>query len=521
MKEFTMFAGSKFPSFAGFYTDSAQFSGMRDCRIPSLLTLKNGRVIAAADKASCGADWGRIETVVRISDNGGESFSPLKTVLSVPVRKYPYSADEYSCAFVIDPQMCENEDGKVIMLVDFYPECKGLHAPELLEKASAYIFSAGEWQMQLFTVGADKNTNGKCFTLHGDGFVYTPDGVKTRYYIPKKHSPEYAYGTLGDMYFCAGEQPQYLECYPPLFPENKPGQDIYVGNIYLGGEKPQFSAVAPKGVTKRRLFDADGSLLCAETAAAPLTAVVTSYIFMLESSDGGESFSQPVDITPYIKDSYDGDFLGVGPGLSLCLKYSEKKGRILSPVYILGKAAVIISDDGGKSWRRGKERFCENIDECQLIETPDGRVFCIGRPLDGGNIPLSVSEDAGESFKSLAPSPLSVAKCMKSAISLPETMALPDGLKNDGFYILMSTPTGHGGKDFSRTDGTVFLGHIEGKRICWLKSYAVKDSKKYASFAVYDDFFAYSCLTVLPSGKIGLLYEAYPSGLIMLAEFSL
>lgn len=97
---------------------------------------------------------------------------------------------------------------------------------------------------------------------------------------------------------------------------------------------------------------------------------------------------------------------------------------------------------------------------------------------------------------------------------LPPEQALPDGLKNDGFYMVLVTPTGHNGRDTTRTDGCLFLGHIENKGIKFIKSYNLKDSGKYASFGRFADFFAYSSCCVLPDGKIGVLYEAYPSGYI-------
>ena len=91
------------------------------------------------------------------------------------------------------------------------------------------------------------------YTVREDGFVYTPDGKKTAYYLPQFHSPEYAYQTMGDMYYCVGE-PDYKTTPPPLLPEYKPGteRDIYVGNIYLSENKPSFSLNEPIPVTKKK-----------------------------------------------------------------------------------------------------------------------------------------------------------------------------------------------------------------------------------------------------------------------------
>ncbi len=529
MRDTPLFVGTNSDAFSQYYSDAAQFDNMKDGRIPSLITLQNGEyagvTLAAADKASCGADWGFIEIAVRRSTDSGESFSKMQTVFTPPVREYPKTSSEYTCAFAIDPLFMEAKDGKVVLLVDFYPECKGLHNSRLLEKGSGYVDISGESCLKLYT-GRTKldgafARKGMEYTLHPDGFVYSDKGKKTRYYIPKNHSPEHGFSTFGDMYFQVGSRPQYLEACPPQIPENKSGEDIYVGNIFLSRGKPKFSEAEAKFVQKEKVFDESGNLLCVKTSPAPLRAPMISYIIKLESTDGGQSFSQPIDITMGYKTESDGVFLGVGPGIGITLQHGQHSGRILAPAYILNKALVLISDDGGASWRRNSGRFCENIDECQLVEMPDGKIFCFGRPKGGGKIPLSVSGDGGETFKKLPAIEPHVPQCQRAVISLPSEFKLPDGLENDGRFILLSTPTGHGGKDTTRTDGKVFFGRIDGETVTWLKTYDITDSQKYAPFGKYADFFAYSSIATLANGKIGLLYEAYPSGYITFAKFEL
>ena len=529
MNDFPLFVGTNCSAFINYCKDDKQYPNMIDGRIPSLLALKSypekGVVIAAADKASCGADWGFIEIAVRRSTDNGESFGPLRTVFTPPVRKYPYSRDEYTSAFAIDPLLMESDDGKVIMLVDFYPESKGLHAARYLETGSGYSLTDKGFALKLYT-GRTKldgifARKGKEFTLQSDGFVYDENGNKTRYYLPRKHSSEYGFSTFGDLYYCVGEKPLYLDVCPPLIPENADGEDIYAGNIFLSKGKPRYSQKPPCPVKKEQVFDNNGKLLCVETKPAPLRAPMLSYILKFESTDGGRTFSQPVDITPFYKKDSDGVFLGVGPGIGITLKHGKFKGRILAPCYILNKALVLITDDNGKTWHRNSQDFCENIDECQLLEMPDGKIFCFGRPKGGGLIPLSVSDDGGESFRRLDSVKPQVPQCQRSVISLPEDFCLPDGLVNDARFILLAAPTGHNGKDTTRTDGKVFLGRIDGELVSWIRSYDITDKEKYSSFEKYSDFYAYSCLAVLDDNKIGLLYEAYPSGYITYAKFSL
>lgn len=515
-----IFVGKNCDAFSAFIGNDTECI-MRDNRIPSLLCLKNGdfagTVIAAADKASCGKDWGMIELGVRISKDGGKSFGKLKTVLSPPVRKYPYDEKEYGSAFCIDPLMIEAPTGKIVLLIDFYPECKGLHNGKLLEDGSGYVDVGGKKYLALHTSRSalDKKPykDDRVFTLREDGFVYDDAGKKTRYYIPKRHNPSFSFATYGDMYYAVDEG-EYVTKFPPLIPENEDGHDIYVGNIFLSRSKPEFSEDKPVFVQKWEVLDTDGAPLCTETSPAPLRAAVTSYIFRLESYDGGENFTQPVDLNASVKSCDDGGFLGVTPGIGIALRYSEFAGRLLAPVYSLRKPCVLISDDNGKAWRKCISSDCMNVDECQLVEMPDGKIYCFGRPKGGGYIPLSVSIDGGETFTKCANTDIRSPQCQRSVISLPNDYVLPDGLENDGFYIAMVTPTGHNGRDTTRTDGKLFLGHIEGGKVKFIKAYNLKDCGKYSAFGEYADFFAYSSCCVLPDGKIGVLYEAYPSGYI-------
>lgn len=65
------------------------------------------------------------------------------------------------------------------------------------------------------------------------------------------------------------------------------------------------------------------------TFGAPLKAPKRCYVFMLKSSDGGKTWSEPKDITNMILNEEDGTFLGVAPGVGV----TTKDGRVIMPLY--------------------------------------------------------------------------------------------------------------------------------------------------------------------------------------------
>lgn len=107
------------------------------------------------------------------------------------------------------------------------------------------------------------------------------------------------------------------------------------------------------------------------------------------SSDDGQTFSKPIDITATFdkfRPEYAWKVLAVGPGHGIQLK----SGRLVATVWLStgtgGHAhrpsvtTTIFSDDGGKKWQRGEIAAQEtkpliNPNETSLVELLDGRVM--------------------------------------------------------------------------------------------------------------------------------------------------
>lgn len=502
-------------------------------RIPSLLSARdkdgNENVIALADFSQSGGDFGRIQVMMRISEDGGKTFGDMKTVFSLPVAKAPQNNDQYRSAFAIDPVLCQHPSGDVLMIVDMFPESKAIMHKPWLEKGSGFTKIDGKDCLTLHTkktkvgngVGGIKD---EVYTVREKGWIYTPDGKKTRYYLPQNHSYENAFETMGDMYYAVGEG-EFLDKCPPMTPTEENTTDIYVGNVYLSEDKPELSLDKPVRVLKREAGpDKEGDLksayYCIETSPAPLSVLPSMHLFVLRSKDCGKTWENPTDISASVKCN-DEIFIGTGPGVATVLRYQKdesKNGRILAPVYNLNKTFAVYSDDCGRTWKRSE--CSQNIDETQLIETEDGTIFCFGRQKKLTKTPFSVSFDGGETWHKQKPTHLSAVRCQKSFLLLPpdSEVPYPDGMDKNKRYVVASVPSGNYQTQSVRRGGVLTLGEINGKEIKWLKQQRIITAGVTGND---ENFYAYSSLTNLKNGEIGILYEACPAGFILFRTFTL
>lgn len=330
-------------------------------RIPSLI--KSGdTLIAAIDKQSCGADWGFIEIAVRRSEDGGETWSDIETIATPPARYIVESDECYKSAFFIDPCMVIAPNGDVVMLIDFYPECKGLHNRRILDKKKVPY---SMYQNKMHPVIYDRD--GKFYLVTNDGTVLDNKYNETDYRVAD---------WKGSLY----------------------KGDEYVGNIFLNGTKGEHNESA------------------GTTFGAPLKAPKRNYLYMLRSSDNGKTWSDPVDITGQILNKSDGTFIGVAPGVGLAT-IDEK---IIIPLYVDRKETVsIYSIDNGETWHRmTRQPYSCNIDEWQCVQSPDGNILGLGRQKRYGKTPLSISRDGGKHWEKAGTTAIYAPKCQKSVISI-------------------------------------------------------------------------------------------------------
>jgi sialidase-1 len=202
-------------------------------------------------------------------------------------------------------------------------------------------------------------------------------------------------------------------------------------------------------------------------------------------------------------------FIGAGPGRGIQLKHGEKAGRLVFPIYFSNEAghlscALIYSDDHGETWKRGASpndgRVWEDgtvlaartiadrrqyLTESQVIELPTGELRCYMRNHYGTQrTAVTVSKDGGETWGEVVfDETLLDPICQSSVITYPD---MGDGKVR----VLFANPA----DEKIRKRGTVRLSEDGG--VTWPYSSVIKEG-----------YFGYSCLTVLPNGDIGLLYE--------------
>lgn len=433
------------------------YEGSSAYRIPSLLTTKDGTQLAFIDKRNSGAgDAGNIDAVVRRKEKGSDTFSDPITLVDLP-------NNGGSAAFAIDMVTVQDQDtGKIFAFVDMFPESSGLMNTEFLQTGVGYKEVDGTACQILYTNPEESEEYGYIADIEdGIGHVLNNDGEDTGYSVvvyPK--AAEVSLQEKGNLY--------------------KDG--VYKGNIYMKSGPD----------------------------AGELRVLNTSYLWMVTSDDDGKTWSDPVDITPQVKEDWC-LFFGTGPGVGIQLHTGDYDGRLVVPIYTANlnvgasqSSAVIYSDDHGVTWELGDSpqtlRNCDRetmtsggiLTESQAVQLNNGNVLLFMRNnFSEKKVQMATSSDGGATWDSITPTGLTDVYCQLTVIHYTK----PNGEE----YVLLCNPSGPG-----RTNGRMHLGQVQADgTISWNWQREVDEA---------NEAFAYSCLTLTDNPednnpKFALMYE--------------
>ncbi len=206
--------------------------------------------------------------------------------------------------------------------------------------------------------------------------------------------------------------------------------------------------------------------------------------WMQESSDNGKTWSKPRDISkdiafadwPFGKTQNKGGFIFITSGSGI----QTKDGTLLHTIVHVGDGnALFGSTDHGKTWKP-MGRPVKNGDECKVVELSDGS-WMINSRWRGGGRQIHVTKDRGQTWESRYDSSLADPECNAQIMRYGKVLLFSNCKSPTRRALLHLRASLDDGKTWNEGVSLTPQGGPEGA--------------------------AYSDMTVLPNGDIGVLYE--------------
>ena len=223
-------------------------------------------------------------------------------------------------------------------------------------------------------------------------------------------------------------------------------------------------------------------------------------IKIIKSKDNGETWSEPVDITPQIygsackdtvRKNWHGVFAASGNGVQL------RNGRMLFVLNVRETEAkelfirnyVMYSDDGGDTWNVSKNapQSDKSGDEAKIVELNDGSLLMAIRAKDKYQRRLAKSTDNGETWG--------------EAVFIND---LPSSASNGDIIYYTSTLNGWDkNRIITMFDTAPYPPPPSNPKIY----YSYDEGKTWKNFLIHSGQAGYSSLAILNDGSIGILAE--------------
>ena len=347
-------------------------------RIPAMVTLESGRIVAAADaRYDKTQDGGGLDTIVALSDDSG------KTWKSYTANYLGDNGNAFSprSTAIMDPELLT--DGKnVWMLATFYSGGRNI------------VLRSG-------MKGASK------------GSAFNEDGTLK---ISSNH---------GLSYNCKVDIENFVLGYSDILKNNGDKTGFKIDEC--------FNLYDEKGESTGNIFYIQGAM--------KYSVVPTTYLYLTCSTDGGESFGTP-KLLNVKKENETFYGVGPGRGVYTKDGTLVFSAYVFNKNAAGQKASFIYSEDGGKTWKRSAgiesdERF-EYSGESQLIELSDGTLRCFFRNASEHICYADAVKENGEYSWSTAvvTEVESTSSCMLSAITVENgnesyiLVSCPTGVQN-------------------------------------------------------------------------------------------
>lgn len=223
------------------------------------------------------------------------------------------------------------------------------------------------------------------------------------------------------------------------------------------------------------------------------------FVRITHSDDDGRSWAPSRDITDQVRLRGWKPWYGIGPGHGIVKQREPAAGRIVVPARHSRKGRgsashLLLSDDGGQTWRVGAIAGYSPSSECTVAELGDGRLMLNSRSNGGARV-VSISEDGGLTMASSGPDPRLIEPLNGCQASLLTYAFGP----NRQATLLFANPADL----HQRTNGRLRLSPDNGQT--WSRGFGYGDGP--GSFSGYSD------LARFANGDVALLVESGASAL--------
>lgn len=441
-------------------------------RIPALLTLKSNTVVAAADARYGGTHDAKsnIDMAFSKSTDGGATWSN---------PTLPMCFDDYVAKSIDWPRDTTGRNVQIQGSATFID-------PVLLQDETTerlFLFA----DAMPAGIGVSNASNGSGFKT-----INNQKHVKLRWYQDGSSTYTYSIRENGVIYDDTTNQPTEYSVDGEY--------DLYQNGVALTCKQYDYNFSGITLSETKTDVDVKMNVFYKDSLFKVFT---TNYIVMKYSDDEGETWSDLKIVSSFKPEN--SKFLVVGPGVGKQITTGQYAGRLIVPLYSTGYAELgfMYSDNHGDTWNyvTADNGGTGATAEAQIVEMPDGSLKTYMRT-GTGHIAEVTSIDGGVTWTQRT----NISNLLAASYGTQVTAINYSGLIDGKPAIILAAPN----STSARRDGRIWIGLINDTGATGVNKYSIDWAYSYSVDSANMGY-SYSCLTELPNGDIGLLYEKYDS----------